>query len=83
MTSDAKFAARLNELRIPHYDDLAEFPDMRQALIDRLNAFVNGDPLMVSSIPTADGRELLRVETQEQKNPKNRSIAYVWPRANQ
>lgn len=69
-------------MRIPTSKELEVSPEMVQPLIERLNAFLNGDPLMVTTVPTADGRELLRVETQCQKNPKIRSITYVWPRAN-
>lgn len=79
----SEFTQRLNEIRIPTRLELADFPNMVQPLVDRLKEFLNGWPMLVTTIPTGDGREVLRVETREPHNEKNRSVCYVWPRTNQ
>lgn len=81
--TDEVFRARLNEMRIPHKSDLKDYPEMIQHLTDRLNEFISGDPMMVTFIPTSNSREILRIETQSVKNPKERRVSYVWPRENQ
>lgn len=76
------FTERLNEMLIPGTEDLLPYPEMAQPLIDQLNRLISGWPMMVTQMPTSDGRILLRIETQEPGNPKNRIINYVWPRNN-
>ena len=83
MNIDETIAERLNELRLPHACHLVDFPEQVQALTDRLNEFIRGWPMMVTAIPTQDGREVLRIETQDINNSKIRNISYVWPRPNQ
>ena len=73
---------RLAEIRIPTEDHLTLFPEMVQPLKDRLNELIQGWLMIVSEGQTSAGRPILKVETQDPNNPKNRRISYVWPRPN-
>lgn len=56
---------------------------MERAFIDRMEEFVAGCPMLVTYVPTSDGRELMRIETQHPQDKTKKAVSYVWPRSNQ